>query len=382
MTLPLVPPETAAAPPPAVVAVDRAIAEFRRGDVVFLSGATGEAALVQAAEGASAGGFARMRAEGAELLLAVTGRRAAALGQKSDGEVAVLALPAEVRAGEVRALADPSATGTGIAGLSAAEPAAEGLAAAAVDLARLARLLPAVVLAPLPDPVERAARAEGDALFAHRRGLLVVRIDDIAQYRLKAARTLTPVGEARVPLAGAEDARIVAFRPSDGGIEHLAIIIGDPPQDQPVLTRLHSECFTGDLLGSLRCDCGDQLRGAIDQIGRAGAGVLLYLSQEGRGIGLVNKLRAYRLQDRGADTVEANEQLGFDADERVYLPAAEMLRRLGFGLVRLLTNNPGKVTALERCGIRVVERVPHIFPSNDHNADYLRTKAARFGHLF
>jgi GTP cyclohydrolase II len=144
--------------------------------------------------------------------------------------------------------------------------------------------------------------------------------------------------------------------------------------------RLHSECFTGDLLGSLRCDCGDQLRGAIAEIARAGSGVLLYLAQEGRGIGLVNKLRAYQLQDDGFDTVDANEQLGFDADERVYLPAAEMLRQLGFERVRLLTNNPEKVAAMTRCGIGVVERVPHVFPANGHNERYLRTKATRSGH--
>ena len=149
-----------------------------------------------------------------------------------------------------------------------------------------------------------------------------------------------------------------------------------------MLARLHSECFTGDLLGSLRCDCGDQLQGAIKEIAAAGSGILLYLAQEGRGIGLVNKLRAYELQDRGFDTMDANEQLGFDADERVYLPAAQMLRQLGFDRIRLMTNNPGKVSALSRCGVGVVARVPHAFPSNKHNEDYLRTKAARGGHLF
>ncbi len=157
--------------------------------------------------------------------------------------------------------------------------------------------------------------------------------------------------------------------------------MGEIDPTQPVLVRLHSECFTGDLLGSLRCDCGLQLRGAIEQLAKLGSGVLLYLAQEGRGIGLVNKLRAYELQDDGFDTIDANEQLGFDADERVYLPAAEMLRQLGFGRVRLLTNNPDKVAALERYGIRVVERVPHVFPSNGHNERYLRTKATRSGHF-
>jgi GTP cyclohydrolase II len=149
-----------------------------------------------------------------------------------------------------------------------------------------------------------------------------------------------------------------------------------------VLARSHSECFTGDLLGSLRCDCGDQLRGAIAAIAAAGGGVLVYLAQEGRGIGLVNKLRAYRLQDAGLDTVDANLQLGFDADERVYQPAAEILRQLGFDAVRLLTNNPEKVKALAAAGITVAERVPHAFPANDHNRAYLDTKAVKSGHLF
>ena len=145
---------------------------------------------------------------------------------------------------------------------------------------------------------------------------------------------------------------------------------------------MHSECFTGDLLGSLRCDCGDQLRGAIEAIAKEGGGALLYLAQEGRGIGLVNKLRAYALQDQGFDTVDANEQLGFDNDERIYLPAVRMLRALGYSRVRLLTNNPAKVAALARHGIDVTERVPHVFPSNEHNQSYLQTKAKRSGHVF
>ena len=180
--------------------------------------------------------------------------------------------------------------------------------------------------------------------------------------RKPPSRTLQQVAQAHVPLEGAENARIVAFRPSDGGKEHLAIVVGEIDPTEPVLIRLHSECFTGDLLGSLRCDCGEQLRGAIAEIAKQGSGVLLYLAQEGRGIGLVNKLRAYELQDDGFDTIDANEQLGFDADERIYVPAATMLARMGIQRVRLLTNNPEKIAQLERYGIEVAERVAALLP--------------------
>ena len=158
-------------------------------------------------------------------------------------------------------------------------------------------------------------------------------------------------------------------------------MIGAPLSAKPVLTRMHSECFTGDLLGSLKCDCGTQLRGAISAIEKAGGGVLLYLAQEGRGIGLINKLRAYRLQDQGFDTMEANERLGFEADERRFGIAAKMLTLLGYKRVRLMTNNPDKLSALEAHGIEVTARVRHSFPTNPHNRAYLETKARKAGHL-
>jgi GTP cyclohydrolase II len=241
-----------------------------------------------------------------------------------------------------------------------------------VALAKLAALLPAAVVLPLAPAEAAPARRRTD--FA------VVDITEVLT-RWAATACLSRVAEARVPLADAEDARLIAFRPGDGGSEHLAILIGTPDPGAPVLVRLHSECLTGDLLASLRCDRGDQLRGAIAAIARAGGGILLYLAQEGRGIRLVNKLRTDQLQDASFDTVDANEQLGFDADERVYLPAAEMLRQLGFTAVRLLTNDPDKIAALESYGIRIVERVPHVFPANVQNERYLRTKAMRSGHL-
>jgi GTP cyclohydrolase II len=354
--------------------IDRAITDLRRGGFVLLRQA-GAVLLAQAAEGVSPESLSRLRHLASEPSLVLTRRRAAALGlaepPSDKGGAVLLPLAADARAEELRELADPGAERAPRLPLGPASEAS-GAADAAVELVKLARLLPAAVVAPLP--------ARNAAALAEREGFLLLEAADVAAYQATAAHSLRPVSEARVPLTDAENTRIIAFRPSDGGIEHLAILIGDPDPAGPVLVRLHSECFTGDLLGSLRCDCGDQLRGAIAEIARIGSGVLLYLAQEGRGIGLVNKLRAYQLQDAGLDTVDANEQLGFDADERVYLPAAEMLRQLGFAHVRLLTNNPEKVAALMRCGIGVVERVPHIFPANGHNERYLRTKATRSGH--
>lgn len=239
--------------------------------------------------------------------------------------------------------------------------------AVSVKLAKLAGLLPSVVVAKAPATLPR--------------GTARIAAADIRDYEEEALRSLALVARARVPLEGAEHAELVAFRAHDGGPEHYAIVIDAPPRDRPVLARLHSECFTGDLLGSLKCDCGAQLRGAIKAIAAAGGGVLLYLAQEGRGIGLINKLRAYRLQDQGFDTIEANERLGFEADERVYGIAARMLALLGFGAVRLMTNNPDKVAALEAAGVAVAERVPHAFPDNVHNRAYLKTKALKAGHL-
>jgi GTP cyclohydrolase II len=357
-------------------ALDEAIVAFRRGDPVLLSGDNG-AVLAIAAELVNEDSLDRLRnISSRRLSVVVTRRRAVALGLAPRsglaGAVRITVSP-ELSAAVIRNLADPAASlGAEPPGLGPVPASVEPGALAAVTLAKLADLLPAALVLWL---------VPAEAALAKRRADFAV-VDMTAVLNRRAAIAgLERVAEARVPLAEAEDARLVAFRPGDGGTEHLAILIGDPDPASGVLVRLHSECFTGDLLASLRCDCGDQLRGAIATISAAGGGVLLYLAQEGRGIGLVNKLRAYQLQDAGFDTIDANEQLGFDADERVYLPAAEMLRQLGYTTVRLLTNNPDKVAALQRCGIAVVERVPHAFPANDHNERYLSTKATRSGHL-
>jgi GTP cyclohydrolase II len=288
-----------------------------------------------------------------------------------------LPLAEDTDAATIRWLVDPTCPPP--AATAAFKPSPEigdGRARAAVMLCKLAQLLPAALLAPLS---ERAPAAV--ARLAAEHDLLRVSARAIMNYPQDLATTLQPVTEARVPLRAAENARVVGFRPADGSAEQFAIVIGDPAAHQPALCRLHSECFTGDLLGSLRCDCGPQLQEALSVLGAAGHGVLLYLAHEGRGIGLINKLRAYQLQDRGLDTVDANQHLGFEPDERSYRAAAVMLRHLGIGSVRLLTNNPAKVEALTREGVRVVERIAHATPPNPHNVDYLITKASRSGHL-
>jgi GTP cyclohydrolase II len=172
------------------------------------------------------------------------------------------------------------------------------------------------------------------------------------------------------------------FEDSETGQEHIAITLGDVASDEPVLCRVHSECLTGDALFSMRCDCGAQLQTALQRVSDQGRGIILYLRQEGRGIGLINKVRAYELQDQGADTVEANEKLGFDADLRDYSICKNMFSHFGIKKVRLMTNNPVKVTALKKLGIEIVDRLPLETGHNDHNAKYLATKAGKLGHLF
>lgn len=231
-------------------------------------------------------------------------------------------------------------------------------ARAALKLARLAGLLPALWIV-----AESAGATE----------LPIAKLD-------AAAVEAVPVARAALPIDELPETQVAVFRTSDDGQEHVALLVG-AFGGKPPLVRLHSECLTGDVFGSLKCDCGPQLKEALRLIGAEGGGVLLYLRQEGRGIGIANKIRAYALQDRGFDTVEANLRLGFADDERDYDHAAAILRALGIETVRLLTNNPAKVDGLESAGISVVERVGHHMPANSHNADYLATKRAKSGHL-
>jgi GTP cyclohydrolase II len=249
-----------------------------------------------------------------------------------------------------------------------AEPLAwADTATAALELARIAGILPAFMVNP-----EGAGEAQG------------VAASDLASYQASGA--LQIITRARLPVSASEDAEIVAFRSAADLREHVALIIGQQTGDRLPLVRLHSECLTGDILGSLKCDCGPQLDAALHAMAHeardsGGWGVLLYMRQEGRGIGLINKLRAYRLQDQGFDTVEANQRLGLPDEARDFPVAARMLELLGAKAIRLLTNNPAKVTALEAAGVTVAERVPHQLPENPHNARYLATKRDKSGHL-
>ena len=237
----------------------------------------------------------------------------------------------------------------------------EAAARAVIDLARFAGLLPALVIRGGEDHETEASAA------------------DVAAYRDPGR--LRIAAQASLPVAGAEDSRIIVFRADTDAREHVALVIGQRDGRAP-LVRLHSECLTGDVLGSLKCDCGPQLAEALRQMENAGWGVLLYLRQEGRGIGLVNKLRAYDLQDQGFDTVDANRRLGFADDARDFGVAARMLRLIDIEEVRLLTNNPAKVAGLEAAGIAVTERVPIRIAANPHNEHYLETKRDRSGHQF
>jgi GTP cyclohydrolase II len=365
----------AAEPPqgdPALVAVDRTLSELRRGRAIVLRDALGRSwRLVVPLETAEAALVAHALQLAAAALV-VTGARAAALHVPCESdEVLLLTLPAGLDAQQVHELgAHWEADGwrEALGGAVPQAACADALCIAAVQLAKSAQLLPALLVSGLQTG---AAPACAQA----------VRIDEIARYTQPTELDLVRVSEARVPLRAEESSRLVLFRDRRDASEHVAVIVGNPDPQGVVPVRAHSSCFTGDLLGSLRCDCGEQLQTAVKRLHDEGGGVLLYLAQEGRGIGLANKLRAYQLQDDGLDTVDADRHLGFSADERSYAIAAAMLQQLGFTRIRLLTNSPHKVRELRARGIDVQEIESLLAPPNVHNERYMRTKRDRVGHL-
>lgn len=344
----------------------RAIDALRRGWAIKIVGADGAIRLM-AIEGADAVTLAAFDPETrADILISAARAETLKLANQlaaADPDLPVLVERAPwIDADVATAISDPVLDlASPLKGPFRARPlAAPQAAKAALRLARLAGILPAYFLTVGDEAVD-----------------VTVQADDIDAY--DDAIHLAIATRARLPVSASETAEIIAFRSPDEPREHVALVVGKRDASPPVV-RLHSECLTGDVLGSLKCDCGPQLHQALHQIADAPWGVLLYLRQEGRGIGLVNKLRAYAMQDQGFDTVDANVRLGFAIDARDFSVAARMLDLLGVAQVRLLTNNPNKVTGLEAAGIGVIERLPIILPPNPHNERYLATKRDRTGH--
>jgi GTP cyclohydrolase II len=346
------------------IAVERGLAEFRCGRAVILTSAE-EAVAVLPVDGMTdqaLAAFRRLCAPGRPHLL-ITARRARALGLEAAGPTGLAVGDLHDREAIFSLAADAQVTRR-----LDVVPTSK-TAAAAIELAKLAQLLPALLVC------EHASRAAAESEVP----LVSVAADAVAHFRRTAAESLAVVAESAIPLNGGIAARFVIFRDALGGTP-VAVIVGKPDVAQAVSVRLHSACLTGDVFGSRRCDCGDQLRLALAQLQQHGGGIILYLEQEGRGLGLANKIRAYRLQEAGLDTVDANTVLGFDDDERDYAVAVRMLQLLGCTRVRLLTNNPAKLDGLSHAGIDVSGRVPLQGPINSHNRRYLAAKATRAGH--
>ena len=349
---------------PEQVAVERGLAEFRSGRPVIMTSADA-AVVVLPADGMDDDGLAsfRLLCAPGRARLVITARRALALGIEASGPVG-LAIGDLHSASAIFSLA----ADTQVTRHLDVVPAGKA-ADAAIDLAKFAQRLPALLV----------GDAGTAAVGACDPRLIEVAASAVADVRRSVIASLAVAAEAIIPLSGGFPARFVVFRDSLGGTQ-TAVMVGRPDFAQPVPVRLHSACLTGDVFGSRRCDCGDQLRLALHQLEQHGGGIILYLEQEGRGLGLANKIRAYQLQDAGLDTVDANTVLGFDDDERDYGMAVRMLQVLGCTRVRLLTNNPAKLEGLARAGIDVSGRVPLHGPINADNRRYLTAKATRAGH--
>lgn len=351
--------------------IARMRADLRMGVPILVSCGT-SVWMAAAVETLSANRLDHFREYSDHLEMAITERRAKTLAAMVyDGDLARIVVPSSAKTSWLLAVANPvddlqSPMKGPFAAIRKGDSEPHRLV---LMICKQARLLPAAVLVQITSD-------EADELsYLHR-----LPLESIGPC-LRNSSPLALVSAANVPLEVSKNSKVHVFRPDDGGIEHYAIEIGSPKRSEPVLSRLHSACFTGDIIGSLKCDCGPQLHAAMQQIAEHGSGVLLYMNQEGRGIGLANKMRAYALQSQGFDTVEANHRLGFEDDERDFMLGAEILKSLGFSSVRLMTNNPNKVERMNAAGVTVTERVAVHAGHNPLNADYLATKAKKSGHL-
>jgi 3,4-dihydroxy 2-butanone 4-phosphate synthase / GTP cyclohydrolase II len=297
-------------------------------------------------------------------------------------------ISARDRALTIKALVDPSTKPTDLARPGHIFPLKAkvkgvlrraGHTEAVVDLTRFAGLLPGGALVEIMNDDGTMARLDDLQIISEKFNVKIITIKDLITYTLERDSIIEKGERVKLPTEKG-DFEFIPFRQTSNGIEHAALVKGSWTKDEPVLVRLHSSCFTGDIFGSLRCDCGTQLRKAMEMVEAEGKGVVIYLSQEGRGIGLLNKIKAYRLQDEGMDTVEANIELGFGEDERDYGVGASIMRELGLGNVRLISNNPVKRAGLEGYGIKIIETIPLIIEPNPHNRFYLETKANKMGH--
>jgi GTP cyclohydrolase II len=346
------------------VSVQRGIAEFQAGRPVIIEAAN-ERIVASPVDGLTEAAWSGFRALCAPALprLIITKRRAQVLGLDVAGPVFIALRPDDTRDTIWSLAAGMNGERRGAVGM------AGSAAAQAIDLAKLAQRFPALLVT--------AAEAVAPAALAR---MIAASAEAVAHFNDRILDTLEFVSEARIPLPEGADARFCIFRDAIGS-SPVAIILGEPDISKPVNVRVHSACLTGDVFGSRRCDCGAQLKLAMAQLSESGGGIVLYLEQEGRGLGLANKMRAYMLQDRGLDTMDANMMLGFDDDERNYAVAARMLKMIGVKRIQLLTNNPGKLEALADDGIEVCARLALHTEINPENRRYLAAKAARAGHL-
>ena len=351
------------------VGASRALAEFRSGRPVVIADST-ETLLCLPVEGLDKNRLAAFRALAAPITprLVLTSSRARSLGIDASEPVAI-ELSEDVDSLSILSLVAEKVGAENIPDFEYLPEPAGAVAAAAIDLVKLAQVLPAVLVADT-DPAIASA-------FDPR--IVTIEAKAVARFRKEATKSLVIAGEAHVPLLSSMRTRFVVFHDALGE-DSVAVIVGTPDLSKPVPVRIHSACLTGDVFGSRRCDCGDQLKLALARLQEAGGGIILYLAQEGRGVGLANKMRTYKLQDAGLDTVDANTTLGFDDDERDYAVAARMLQMLGATRVILLTNNPDKLAGIAQAGIEISGRMPLETPVNAHNRRYLTAKAARAGH--